>query len=229
MLRSRLRHALARTPYFWRFRHLLDARFPGSSLYWNKRYEGGGTSGAGSYGRLASFKAAYLNNFVQEHDVRSVIEFGCGDGAQLGLAAYPKYIGLDVSPTAIKLCVSRFASDTTKSFFLYDGQCFADHHQIFSADLSLSLDVVYHLTEDDVYSRYMRDLFKAGSRFVIIYSSNHDQVISNTHVRHRHFTADIARWFSDFTLVKHTPQKYPSAVHGETDGSFADFYVFAKS
>src|SRR5688572_13218080 len=128
MFRSRLRHVLARTPYFWRFRHVLDARFPGSSPYWNKRYEGGGTSGAGSYGRLASFKADFLNNFVQEHDVGSVIEFGCGDGAQLGLAAYPKYIGLDVSPTAIKLCVSRFAGDSTKSFFLYDGQCFADHH-----------------------------------------------------------------------------------------------------
>src|SRR5438270_10704846 len=65
------------------------AGFDNSSSYWNRRYVAGGTSGAGSYGRLARFKADVLNAFVAESGIASVIEFGCGDGAQLALSNYP--------------------------------------------------------------------------------------------------------------------------------------------
>ena len=95
-------------------------RFPGSLHYWEERYQNSGTSGAGSYGRLAKFKADVINSFVRENKIGSVIEFGCGDGHQLSLAFYPQYVGLDVSPTAIKMCKEKFAQDKTKSFFLYD-------------------------------------------------------------------------------------------------------------
>ena len=92
--------------------------FPGSQAYWEGRYAGGGTSGAGSYGALAEFKAELLNAFVKDKSVKSVIEFGCGDGHQLSLASYPKYIGLDVSKTAIELCTERFRDDSDKRFAL---------------------------------------------------------------------------------------------------------------
>lgn len=39
----------------------------------------GNNSGAGSYGRLADFKAEIINQFVTENDVREVVEWGCGD------------------------------------------------------------------------------------------------------------------------------------------------------
>ncbi len=83
----------------------------------------GGTSGEGSHGDLATGKARFLNAFVKGNDVQAVIELGCGDGNQLPLAAYPQYIGLDVSKTAIELCKIRFACDPGKSFFLYDNSC----------------------------------------------------------------------------------------------------------
>lgn len=38
------------------------------------------------------------NDFVRARGIDSVIEFGCGDGAQLALAEYPAYGGIDVSP-----------------------------------------------------------------------------------------------------------------------------------
>lgn len=94
-------------------------RFDDTRSYWERRYAAGGTSGSGSYGRLAQFKAEILNAFVSENDVRTVLEFGCGDGHQLGLARYPSYTGLDVSATAVQLCKERFADDPTKSFFVY--------------------------------------------------------------------------------------------------------------
>src|SRR5258706_1169134 len=90
--------------------------FLGTRIYWDQRYQKGGDSGVGSYGKFADFKAEVLNNFVVQHHVRSVIEFGCGDGNQLNLAKYPRYIGFDISETAVDLCNRRFASDKTKVF-----------------------------------------------------------------------------------------------------------------
>ena len=42
------------------------------------------------------------------------------------------------------------------------------------ADLTLSLDVIYHLVEDDVFVSAMRALFDKAARFVVIYASNQD-------------------------------------------------------
>jgi hypothetical protein len=80
-----------------------------SGPYWEARYRTGGNSGAGSYSRLAEFKAEVLNRFVQENGIASVVEFGSGDGAQLTLASYRDYIGIDVSRTAVGLCRAKFA------------------------------------------------------------------------------------------------------------------------
>src|ERR1700733_9306823 len=85
--------------------------FRGSARYWERNYARGGTSGEGSYDALAQGKAVFLNEFVRTREIRSVIEFGCGDGNQLSLADYSSYIGLDVSRSAIERCQHRFATD----------------------------------------------------------------------------------------------------------------------
>ncbi len=74
-----------------------------------------------------------------------MIEYGCGDGNQLILADYPQYIGFDVSPDAVALCKKIFSADLTKAFHLMDEY----NHQ--TADLTLSLDVIYHLVEDECF------------------------------------------------------------------------------
>jgi SAM-dependent methyltransferase len=193
-----------------------------SARFWEANYAQGGTSGSGSYGPLAEGKRRFLNNLVREREISSVIEFGCGDGNQLSMAEYPSYIGLDVSRTAIGLCQRRFAADATKSFFLYDGGCFTDRAGIFTADLALSLDVVYHLTEDAVFEAYLRQLFAAGQRLVVIYST--DAEISGTapHVRHRHFTPWVEANIPDWRLAGVT-------AGPNTERTAADFYVYARS
>ncbi len=179
--------------------------FHGSALYWERNYARGGTSGPGSYDAPGNAKAEFLNDFVRRQEVRSVIEFGCGDGNQLSLADYPHYIGLDVSRSAIELCECRFCGDPAKSFFLYDGSCFADRAGLFTADLAISLDVIYHLIEDKVFETYMTHLFAAGKRFVIIYAT--DREISGTapHVRHRHFTRWVQAHGQGWRLAQVTP------------------------
>src|SRR6185295_15810324 len=90
--------------------------FAGSAAYWEERYRKGGNSGAGSYAHFAEFKAEVLNAFVAEKSVASVIEFGCGDGNQLSLAKYPRYLGVDVSAAAVAKCRAMFTGDKTKTF-----------------------------------------------------------------------------------------------------------------
>src|SRR5262245_35280817 len=142
--------------------------FQGTRKYWQDRYAGGGDSGVGSYGKFAEFKAGIINGFVRDNDIRSIIEFGCGDGNQLQSALYEAYLGLDVSIHAITSCRKKFEFDRSKSFLLIDD--YAGE----TAPLGLSLDVIYHLVEDDVFDKYMRLLFDASTEYVIIYSSNTD-------------------------------------------------------
>lgn len=195
--------------------------FAGSESYWEKRYSDGANSGAGSYGLLAEFKADVLNAFVTENHVQTVIEFGCGDGNQLRLATYNSYIGFDVSQTAIDQCKALFRSDPRKAFRLvseYKGE---------KSDLSISLDVIYHLIEDAVFEKYMRMLFNASNSYVIIYSSNTEQtdVDTSAHVRHRKFTSWVDSHLSDWKLADHLPNRYPYDPQS-LDGSFADFYFY---
>ena len=154
--------------------------------------------------------------------MRNIVEFGCGDGNQLALAEYPSYVGLDVSRTAIGLCKRRFAEDPTKSFFLYDGTCFADRAGLFVADLAISLDVVYHLTEDAVFETYMSHLFAAGKRLVVVYSTN--MLMSGTapHVRHRHFTPWVEMNCPDWA-----PPGLPAGPALEL--ARADFFVYERA
>ncbi len=196
--------------------------FRSSSEYWDRRYRAGGNSGAGSYNRLAEFKANFLNRFVDQHQIASVIEYGCGDGAQLKLARYPNYTGVDISPQAVEMCRILFSGDTSKRFLQLDA---AVPYPI--GDLSMSLDVVYHLIEDAVFDAYMRRLFESARRFVIVYSSNIDQDWVGKHVRHRQFTKWVEQNKPDWFLQSTLKNAYPYDPADSEQTSFADFYVFA--
>ena len=192
--------------------------FAGSTKYWEHRYASGGTSGHGSYGDYAQFKAEFLNKFVVDHGINSVIEFGCGDGNQLSLANYPNYIGVDISSTAIKLCTQRFHGDTSKKFYL------ANQRPTVEADLAISLDVTYHLTEDGIFSQYMLDLFNSARRFVVIYSS--DPGVSSRpqpHVLHRPISNYVAEHFTNWHFGYSAKNPFPE----HPTENFAKFIVFS--
>jgi hypothetical protein len=199
-------------------------RFAHSSQYWEDRYKLGGNSGAGSYNRLAAFKADVLNDFVAKNDVRSVIEFGCGDGNQLRLCRYPRYIGIDISRAAVEMCRRLYGHDKTKKFYAT-----SDVRPRTDCELALSLDVIYHLVEDEVYDRYMTTLFDAASRFVICYSSNKDLAAPVAHIRHRRFTRWVEQSRPDWTLVNRIDNIHPFDEFDANNTSFADFYIFRRN
>ena len=191
--------------------------------YWEKRYSSGGNSGVGSYGKMALYKAKIINQFVKENSIQSVTEFGCGDGNQLGLANYPKYVGFDISEAAINICKNKFKSDATKTFRMlntYKGD---------QADLTLSLEVIFHLLEENLFIKHMQVLFNSSKKFVIIFSSNSDdnKDYVGTHMRQWRFTDWVDQNQNDWNLIEHIPNKYPyKKKTGE--GSISDFYIYRK-
>lgn len=210
------------------YRILINPQKPFSSSadYWVKRYNSGGTSGDGSYNDLAEFKAEVLNNFVEQENVQTVIEYGCGDGNQLRLAKYLSYVGFDVSPRAVEVCRNLFSGDSTKIFRL------TEEYSTETAELTLSLDVIYHLVEDEVFESYLTRLFDSSEKHVIIYSSNINITEKSqdkaAHVRHRRFMDWVDETKTgEWKLVRYIPNRYP--FRGDTrTGSFADFFIFAR-
>jgi len=213
----RLRNAMRR------LRVAKSAEFDTSAHYWEDRYRSGGNSGAGSFNNLAVFKAEILNEFVATNSVDTVIEFGSGDGAQLQLAKYRCYLGVDVSATAVAATRREFAGDPSKRFLLTEEVTDDDR-----AEASLSLDVIYHLVEDDVFDSYMRSLFNAAIRFVIVYASNKDEPGPSPHVRHRQFSRWVEVNRPDFRLLKKVPNIYPYSECDHDHTSFSDFYIFER-
>ncbi|MGH3627249.1 MAG: class I SAM-dependent methyltransferase, partial [Sciscionella sp.] len=145
-----------------------------------------------------------VNGCVAEFGVTSVIDLGCGDGNQLSLAQYPRYLGLDRSSTAVRMCIERFRHDATKSFLCYDPAELSDPAGWLSADLALSLEVIFHLIEDDVFNDYMRRLFDSAQRFVLICCNDTVDDQRSPHERHRAFTPWVERnrpeWVLDHRL-----------------------------
>lgn len=196
----------------------------GSAKYWEQRYKKGGNSGAGSYNRLSEFKADILNAFVKEHDIDLVVEWGHGDGNQLKLAKYPKYIGFDVSKTAVDMCKKMFAGDQTKEFVWSGGE---DFECKVKGDLTLSLDVIYHLVEDEVFETYMNRLFDTSRKYVCIYSCNFDKNHAE-HVRCRKFTTYIDENINGWELIEKIENKYPYNEADPKNTSWSDFYFYKK-
>lgn len=194
-----------------------------SKAYWIERYEKGGNSGAGSFGQLAQFKADFINEFVKAHEIKSVSEFGCGDGNQLKLYDFDDifYTGYDVSEDALMKCNELFPEEN--KVFLETTWPFA-----YDADLTLSIDVIYHLLENDVFDSYMKDLFSSSKKYVIIYSTNNPDIPNTAkHIKHRAFTDWINKNAKEFKLIKTKVNKYPYRGDVKT-GSSCWFFVFEK-
>jgi hypothetical protein len=194
-----------------------------SPEYWENRYKKSGNSGAGSYGRLAEFKADVINSFVAEKGITSVIEFGCGDGNQLALFEIPFYIGHDVSYSVIDKLQDLYINDDSKMF--YHSSVFSD---TWRADLTLSLDVIYHLAEDDIYDDYMSRLFDASKKYVIIYSCNRNDIVPDEHIRFRVFLKWALENRPKFKLIKIIENKYPYDKADPNNTSWCDFYIFER-
>lgn len=198
--------------------------------YWQWRYRAGGISGAGSRGELAQFKAEVVNQLIATNEVRTVIDLGCGDGVQFEMLQAPAgrsidYLGVDVSPEALARCVTKKSNIINKRFMLWND--FVAAGFMGHADLTLSMDVIYHLTDDAIFISYIDELFRCSNRIVLIYSSDINAYTNDIHVRHRQFSETVGRRHPKWRRVAIIPNRFPHDPMRPMTTSFADFHVFA--
>jgi 2-polyprenyl-3-methyl-5-hydroxy-6-metoxy-1,4-benzoquinol methylase len=150
--------------------------------YWQQRYVNGGDSGSGSQGAAVEAKAVYINQIIREYKLKSIIDWGCGDGELAMRVLVPHYTGLDVAPAAVEMCCAKMPS---REWLVYDGFSGPD----ITADMALSVDVLFHLIDDGLYRRYLELLFDSAS-LVCVSASNRDEA-GRAHVLHRAFLKDV--------------------------------------
>jgi hypothetical protein len=185
-----------------------------SKKYWNDRYVKGGNSGSGSYNHLAQFKRDVLNDFIKTNQIKTIIDYGVGDGNQLKLINTENliYTGIDVSEFIISKCKEEFKDDKTKKFIHVDN---IDNE--LKGELVLSCDVIYHLIEEHVYKEYMENLFSMSEKYVIIYAPNinYNEAV---HVKKREFIDYIFDNYPNFNLIKRIKKNIG-----------CPFYIFQKN
>lgn len=193
---------------------MVDNNF-NSKIYWENRYKNNGDSGLGSYGAEAEFKANYINNFINNNDIKTINDFGCGDSNQINmLSGFDKYTGFDISETVLNICRNKFKNNDKFNFT-------NNINEMELSDVTLSLDVTYHVVEDKYFDEYMNNLFKLSSKFVLIYSINSDNSKGFAiHLKNRKFVDWANENYPNFELIDNKP------FIGKNNG--VGFYLFRK-
>lgn len=167
--------------------------------YWDARYAAGRDSGEGSRGQNAVAKAAHVNAVIAREGIRSVTDWGCGDGQVLAhITPDIDYLGVDISPTIL----ARLAAEHPGRRFALAPPVGKAVPAPWTAELCLSMDVLFHLVDDTQFDEYLGRLFGTATRLVLIYSTDHDGGRTARHVRWRHWTPTVAARFPDWDLVQ---------------------------
>ncbi len=183
--------------------------------HWENRYQAGGNSGAGSYGEYAKHKSEVINNYINKFEIKTISDFGCGDGNQIStIFGFEKYCGYDISPYIIEKCRGLY-KDNDKIKFVNQ------INEISNADLCLSLDVIYHIIDENDYANYLENLFDKSNKYVLIFSSNHNDNNHNSdHIFHRKFTDWVDENKKNFKLIDEVENFLQTS---------AKFYLFERN
>jgi SAM-dependent methyltransferase len=161
------------------------------SGYWHERYLRGDGSGVSSRGDAAADKAERINLLLDRLSSRTVVDWGVGDGTVAAKIVADRYLGVDIAPAALDLARDVCGDRPGWAWLLYDPH--RPPPLTVHADLALSLDVLFHLTDDGAYRAYLALLF-GSARIVLIRASNYEAP-RDDHMRRRKWSVDIpAGW-----------------------------------
>jgi len=115
--------------------------------YWGVNEKGIGSSGVGSTAKNTEIYRQFIESFLQEKNIRSVVDLGCGDWEFSQLIDWTgiNYLGLDIVPSVIEQNIRSFSSDTIQ--FKHSN---ALQESLPSADLLICKDVLQHLPNSDI-------------------------------------------------------------------------------
>ena len=184
--------------------------------YWENRYNSGGNSGLGSYGKYAEYKAKIINEYILKLEIKSISDFGSGDGNQISLLdGYETYCGYDISEYILNKCREIYKNNSKIKFV-------NKINELPKSDMCLSLDVLYHIVDENEFKNYINHLFEKSMKYVLIFTSNHNRNDKNSvsHIFHRKTVDYIIDNIKEFKLID-------TIITNSLDTS-ANFYLYKK-
>jgi SAM-dependent methyltransferase len=132
--------------------YLSDAEKAFTDIYthgfWGRDVNGQPTSGSGSSLEEGLPFIQYVQDFLQNHNIQSVVDLGCGDWVLAQKIDWGRrnYLGIDIVEFLVKKNQSLYGSDTIH--FLHMD---ASLEPIPVADLLICKDVLMHLPNSDIH------------------------------------------------------------------------------
>jgi SAM-dependent methyltransferase len=125
---------------------------------WGANGEGRGTSGTGSTLQATVVYRAYLQQFMKDNGIKSVVDAGCGDWEFSSAIDWTgiDYRGFDIVQSVVARNVERYGKRTNIKFSV--GNIITD--DLPPADLLVSKDVLQHLTNKDIVAFLAKQLPK---------------------------------------------------------------------
>lgn len=172
---------------------------------------------------------------VSHQHFHTTINQNSGDGTQLSLSRYPQYTGLDVSKFAVHRLQQRFADDWKKRFILYNGTragLTGQMGKLLQADLSFSLEVIFHITDANIYQNYMELLFDTSQRFVVIMSNDAPEIENCVSGKCYSDRGHLRFWPVRNWVKEHRSEEWRfigSLQHKYPEKAWSDFFFFART
>ena len=140
--------------------------------YWGKDVTGKGTSGTGSTLEITREYRAFIEDFIRKHDVRSVVDAGCGDWGFSSAIDWggASYLGIDIASDVIESVRRKHETDRIK---FKVGDITDD---LPPADLLISKDVLQHISNELVHKFIRNNLRQGKYKWAIL---TNDRAVTN--------------------------------------------------
>jgi SAM-dependent methyltransferase len=176
-------------------------------IYRTKSWGDNGTpfsSGGGSRGPITDQYCSFIAKFVAEHDVRSIVDLGCGDfsvGSKIVEGNLVDYTGVDVVPELISYHQERVTNPRVRF------QC-ADitADKLPTADLCLIRQVLQHLSNDEI-----QKVLTNVRSFPRVLISEDVPVRPKKFNRDKPHGPDVRRYYNSGVWPEHPPFREPVA------------------
>jgi SAM-dependent methyltransferase len=131
---------------------------------WGKDVAGKGTSGTGSTLEITREYRAYVEDFIRTHNVKSVVDAGCGDWTFSSAINWGQasYLGVDIASDVIAAVRSKHE----KGHIKFQVGNITD--ELPDAELLISKDVLQHLSNNLVHKFIRNNLRKGKYKWVIL-------------------------------------------------------------
>ena len=131
---------------------------------WGRDVAGKGTSGTGSTLEITREYRAYVEDFIKTHNIKSVVDAGCGDWTFSSAIDWngASYLGVDIASDVVATVRAKHEKANIK---FQVGDITDD---LPAADLLISKDVLQHLSNELVHNFIENNLRKGKYKWVIL-------------------------------------------------------------